>query len=74
MRLSTLYERLTGEERQALAKAAGISAGYLYQLATRWQGRKPTLSTMNKLAGADKRLKLSHLFAEFSEPMQKARA
>lgn len=73
MRLSHLYQELSADERKALADAAGISAGYLYQIATRWQGRKPTVPVMDKLAKADKRLRLADMVAEFSEqPDEKA--
>jgi hypothetical protein len=68
MRLSTLYDKLSSPEREALATAAGIKAPYLYQLATRWQGKKPSFKTMANLAKADKRLKLADMVAEFSEP------
>lgn len=67
MRLSTLYEKLTTEEREALADKAGIKAPYLYQLATRWQNRRPSLLVMTQLAKADKRLRLADMAAEFSE-------
>jgi hypothetical protein len=77
MRLSTLYQdHLSTEQRKALAAAAGISPEYLYQLATRWQNRKPSVPLMSKLAKADKRLTLAHMVEEFSElpDAEKARA
>lgn len=67
MRLSTLYQTLTTEQREILAKAAEISPAYLYQLATRWDGRKPSIPLMVKLANADERLSLADLAEEFSE-------
>lgn len=73
MRLSTLYQSLNNEQREALAKAADISAGYLYQLATRWENRKPSLPIMVKLVAADPRLSLADLAEEFTEsPKAKA--
>lgn len=76
MRLSDLYPKLTTPERESLAKAAGMDAGYLYQLATRWRGKKPSLKKIQMLAGADRRLTLRDLVAEFLEPAadQKAEA
>jgi hypothetical protein len=67
MRLSTLYQQLSPEQREDLARKADISPGYLYQIATRWQGRKPTVPLMDKLAKADRRLTLADMVAEFSE-------
>lgn len=68
MRLSALYQQLTPEQREDLAKKADISTGYLYQIAKRWKGKRPTVDTMNKLARADRRLTLSDMVAEFTEP------
>lgn len=71
MRLSTLYSQLESGEREALAKAADTDAGYLWQLATRWRGKKPSLDFLQKLVNADKRLTLTDMVAEFSEPVAK---
>lgn len=67
MRLSELHPSLTREQRADLAKRCGISPGYLWQLATRWKGKKPTVDLLAKLADADARLKVSDLVEEFSE-------
>lgn len=67
MRLSELHPSLTREQREDLAKRCGISPGYLWQLATRWKGKKPTVDLLVKLAGADARLKVTDLVAEFTE-------
>lgn len=73
MRLSDLYSTLTTEERESLAKKAGTTAPYLYQLATRWQGKKPSLKLVMQLAGADSRLTVDDLVREFDEtPATKA--
>jgi hypothetical protein len=72
MRLSTLYPTLSKEQREALAAAAEIKPAYLYQLATRWDGRKPTVPQLAKLAKADRRLTLKDLVEEFSEPVERA--
>lgn len=67
MRLSQLYPTLSTEEREALAKRAGIKhVGYLHQIATRWRNKKPSIKVIAQLAAADKRLKVSDMVAEFS--------
>ena len=68
MRLHDLYQKLTTAQRQALAKKAGVDAGYLWQIATRWRGRKPSLVLVQRLVDADRRLTVADLLAEFSEP------
>lgn len=76
MRLSELHPSLTREQRVDLAKRCDISPGYLWQLATRWKGKKPTVDLLAKLADADARLKVGDLVEEFSaeirEPEPKA--
>lgn len=67
MKLSDLYPTLTQEERVALAKSADLAEGYLYQIANRWRGKRPSLDLINRLAEADKRLTVSDLVAEFTE-------
>lgn len=67
MRLSTLYQSLTGEERAALARKAGTDIGYLHQLATRWRGKRASLTFMNKLVEADPRLTVRDMAEEFAE-------
>lgn len=67
MRLSTLYPTLNAEERAALAKAVETDAGYLWQLATRWKGKKASIDFMKKLAAADARLTLGDMVEEFAE-------
>lgn len=75
MRLSALYPTLSTEEREELAKKAGTGAAYLYQLATRWQGKRPSLRLLLQLAKADSRLTLEDMAEEFDEaPKQKAPA
>lgn len=69
MRLHDLYQKLSTTQRQALAKKAGVDAGYLWQIATRWRGRKPSLVLVQRLAVADRRLTVADLLAEFSEPV-----
>ena len=74
MRLSTLYEQMTPAERITLAGKAKISAGYLYQLATRFRNCRPSMATLSALLGADKRLTSKDLLAEFSDPQVKEKA
>ncbi len=65
MNLRTLYEKLTGDQRRALAAKVEINPEYLYQLAT--GRRKPSVALMGRLCAADKRLKPQQLVSEFSE-------
>lgn len=65
MRLSALYPTLSTDEREELAKKTGTSPGYLYQLATRWQGKRPSLRLLLQLAKADSRLTLEDMAEEF---------
>jgi hypothetical protein len=66
MRLSELFDQLDAEEREALAEAADTDVGYLWQLATRWRGKRPSLGFMQKLVAADPRLTLGELAEEFA--------
>lgn len=72
MKLCDLYPTLSTQEREALAQSVNTAEGYLWQLATRWRGRKPSLDMLKRLADADKRLKVADLVAEFSEDEHKA--
>lgn len=67
MKLSDLYQSLDQEGRKALAMKAGVDAGYLWQIATKWRGKKPSVDVIAKLVRADRRLKAADLIAEFSE-------
>lgn len=78
MELSELYRRLDAEGREALAERAGISPGYLTQLANGWRRPsrgdkpvKPSIDLICRLAAADKRLKVAELVAEFAEEVTK---
>ena len=66
MRLRDRYAQLTTAQRRELAQKAGIGEKYLYQIAVRWRGRRPSLLVMSRLAEADKKLTLKDLVAEFS--------
>lgn len=68
MKLKDLYEKMDTREREALAKKAGINAGYLYQIANRWEGKRPSLQLMQRLAASDRRLKIADMVSEFSTP------
>lgn len=68
MKLSELYTSLSRQGRQALADSVGIKAGYLWQIATKWRGRKPSIDVMARLVRADPRLTAADLLTEFSEP------
>lgn len=68
MRLSDLYPLLSTPERERLAKQAGISPGYLWQLSTRWKGKAASLDVIGKLCAAEPRLTVGDLANEFIEP------
>lgn len=68
MKLSDLYQSLDQIGRKALAEKAGVDPGYLWQIATQWRGKKPSVDVIGRLVKADRRLKASDLIAEFSEP------
>lgn len=66
MRLAQLFGDLDEDGRKALAAAAQISPGYLWQIATQWKGKKPSLDLIGKLVQADSRLTPEDLVAEFT--------
>jgi hypothetical protein len=72
MDLKTLYDRLSEEQREALAARVDINPAYLRQLATGWvrpqRGKRvrPSLELIQRLVEADKRLKTEHLVREFA--------
>lgn len=68
MKLAELHPTLSTPDREALAKEAGIEPGYLWQIATRWRGKRASLDLIQRLAKADSRLTVAELVEEFSEP------
>jgi len=66
MKLSDLYKTLTKAERESLSKAINTSPGYLYQLATQWRDKKPSLEILKALSQADSRLTIEDLVNEFT--------
>lgn len=74
MKLSQLHAGLSTPERVALAKAAGVDAGYLWQLATRWRGKRASLDLIQRLARAEPKLTVSDMVEEFSEPAPEPKA
>lgn len=67
MKLSDLYHSLDRHGRRELAVKAGVDAGYLWQIATKWRGKKPSVDVIARLAQADHRLNAGDLVAEFAE-------
>ena len=67
MRLDKRYAAMTVEQRQRLAEAAGIKPEYLYQLATRFKGKQPSMRVLLALATADPKLTARDMAAEFAE-------
>lgn len=67
MKLKDLYFKLSPRERKALAAKAQASPGYLWQIATGWEGKRPSIELMQRLALADKRLRMAHMIDEFSK-------
>jgi hypothetical protein len=68
MKLFELFPQLTVGERKLLAERAQISPGYLWQLATRWKGKKPTVDLLARLAACEPRLSTGELVEEFGAP------
>lgn len=67
MKLRDLYPKLSTQEREALAKSVDTQPGYLWQIATQWRGKKPSIDLIARLAAADIRLSVNELVEEFSE-------
>jgi len=67
MNLQARYEEMSPAERAALAEKAGINPSYLWQIATHWQGRRPSLEVMAKLEKSDKKLTIKDMVAEFTK-------
>jgi hypothetical protein len=67
MKLCDLYDSLSPEQRESLARAAETDPGYLWQIATKWRGKKASLAMMQKLVAADSRLRLQDLIDEFTD-------
>lgn len=65
MRLQDLYPKLTSAERERLAAEIGVRPGYLWQIATRWRGKRASLDLIARLAEADARLHVHDMLAEF---------
>ena len=73
MRLHDLYQTLTPEQRAGLAEKAGVSTGYLWQIATRWKRADerrrapatPSVGLISRLASADERLSVADMLSEF---------
>lgn len=74
MQLKTLYSTLDSDQRERLAVKAGIKAPYLWQIATHWNGKRPSINLIVKLAAADKRLSVPELVKEFSDMKKKVEA
>ena len=63
---------MTPAERLTLARAVGVSEGYLWQIAVGWQNKegrtkRPSLQLLTRLAAADPRLHVMDMVAEFTE-------
>lgn len=66
MKLSDLYLSLDQEGRKALANKADVDVGYLWQIATQWRGKRPSVDVIHRLVKADRRLNAEDLIAEFA--------
>lgn len=71
MKLSALYKTLDTNSRELLAAKAGISSAYLWQIATQWNGRRPSIDVIGRLIRADSRLKAEDLVCEFANAQAK---
>ncbi len=67
MKLAELHPLLTTPERESLARSAEVDPGYLWQLATRWRGKRASLDLIQRLAKSDDRLTVAEMVEEFSE-------
>lgn len=65
---------LSPEDRAVLAQKLGSDPGYLWQLATQWRGKKPSLGFMQRMVAADDRLTIADLAEEFAPKPAKRRA
>ena len=65
MRLSDLYQKLDSEGRKSLANKIGMSEGFLFQVATRWRRKRPSIVRINEICKLDRRLTKKDLLAEF---------
>lgn len=78
MKLSERYKAMNEQERERLASDAGISAGYLWQLATGWirpdrQRRVlPSMDLLAKLAACDEQLTVQDMAGEFTGEQEAA--
>lgn len=66
MRFTDLFPTLSVKDQGVLAKKAGTSRAYLWQLANRWRGKRPSVGLISRLALADKRLGLDEMVREFA--------
>ena len=66
-----IFTSLSTSERTAFAGLTGSSAAYLWQLATQWKGKQPSLELLKKIAAADDRLSVEGLVNEFAKPPAK---
>ncbi len=65
MRLSDLYQKLDSEGRKSLANKIGMSEGFLFQVATRWRRKRPSIVRINEICKLDRRLTKKDLLDEF---------
>lgn len=68
MNLRDLFKNLSKDEREVFASKVGIKPAYLWQIATQWKGKKPSLDLLKKIADADSRLTVAELVEEFTGP------
>jgi len=74
MRLIDLYEKLDSTQRKHLAEKAGVDAGYLWQIGTHWNNRRPSVTVIQRLVDADRRLTSRDLVAEFAQDREPVNA
>jgi hypothetical protein len=71
MTLREIFDSQSTEERTAFAHRIGMSPAYLWQLATQWKSRQPSLEMVKKIVAADDRLTVEGLVNEFAKPPAK---
>lgn len=72
MRFDALYEQMSKSERDELAQKLDTDQGYLWQIATRWRGKRPSMDFMERLVEVEPRLTIGELAEEFAKPKERA--
>lgn len=72
MNLHDIYQEGGFAALRRLAEATGSDPQYLWQCATRWRGKQPSLRLARALIAADPRLTLDAIYAASAHPPKQA--